>query len=65
MQTINMIDNYNEMEIKKMIEVYENYKKQKEYRRNYYNNKYKNDEIFRNKKKEANKLYIRNRRANE
>ena len=50
MDTINMLDNYTEYDITKMIEVYEKYKKQKEYRRNYYKNKYNNDEIFRNKK---------------
>ena len=64
MDTINMLDNYTEYDITKMIEVYEKYKKQKEYRRNYYKNKYNNDENFRNKKREENKLYMRNRRAN-
>ena len=47
-----------------MIEVYEKYKKQKEYRRNYYKNKYNNDEIFRNKKKLENRLYMRSKRSN-
>tara|TARA_Y100001972_G_C7623015_1_gene312484 strand:- start:104 stop:301 length:198 start_codon:yes stop_codon:yes gene_type:complete len=64
MDTINAIDKYDEYEIMKMIDVYEKYLKQKEYRRNYYKNKYKNDELFRNKKKEENKIYMRNKRAN-
>ena len=64
MDTINAIDKYDEYEIMKMIDVYEKYLKQKEYRRNYYKNKYNNDELFRNKKKEENKLYMRNKRSN-
>ena len=64
MDTINMLDNYTEYDITKMIEVYEKYKKQKEYRRNYYQNKYNNDEIFRNKKKLENRLYMRSKRSN-
>tara|TARA_R100000773_G_scaffold26217_1_gene22824 strand:+ start:906 stop:1103 length:198 start_codon:yes stop_codon:yes gene_type:complete len=64
MDTINMLDNYTEYDITKMIEVYEKYKKQKEYRRNYYKNKYNNDEIFRNKKKLENRLYMRSKRSN-
>jgi len=59
-----MLDNYTEYDITKMIEVYEKYKKQKEYRRNYYKNKYNNDEIFRNKKKLENRLYMRSKRSN-
>ena len=64
MDTINMLDNYTEYDITKMIEVYEKYKKQKEYRINYYKNKYNNDEIFRNKKKLENRLYMRSKRSN-
>ena len=64
MDSINMLDNYTDYDITKMIEVFEKYKKQKEYRRNYYKNKYNNDEIFRNKKKLENRLYMRSKRSN-
>jgi hypothetical protein len=64
MDTQNILDKYEKNEIIKMIDVYEKYKKQNEYRRIYYKNKYNNDENFRNKKKQENKLYMRNRRLN-
>lgn len=59
---MDLLKDYDEDTIKKMINVYDSYLKQKEYRKNYYGNKYKNDEEYRNKKREVNKLCNRKRR---
>ena len=62
---MDLLKDYDEDTIKKMINVYDGYLKQKEYRKNYYGNKYKNDEEYRNKKREVNKLCNRKRRDNK
>ena len=62
---MDLIKDYNEDTIMDMIKVYNKHLQQKEYRRNYYSNKYQNNEEYRLKKKETNKIYMRNKRANE
>ena len=60
-----MINNYNENEIKEMIKLFENHKKIKEYRKNYYRNKYQNDASYRNRKILSNKKYLRSMKIEE
>jgi hypothetical protein len=62
---MDLIKDYNEDTIMDMIKVYNKHLQQKEYRRNYYSNKYQNNEEYRLKKKETNKIYMRNKRAND
>jgi hypothetical protein len=59
---MDILNNYNEKEINDMIRVYETHKKNLEYKRNYYRNKYNQDEEYKIKKKESNKKYMRNLR---
>ncbi len=56
---MDLIKDYSEDEIKNMIHIYEKYNKTKEYRKEYYRNKYQNDTNFKNKKIEANRKYLR------
>jgi hypothetical protein len=59
------LKDYDDETINKMIMVYNNYLKQKEYRRSYYGNKYKNDLEYRNKKKLENRNYMREKRSKQ
>lgn len=61
---MDLIKDYDEEKIREMIKVYNIHLKNKEYKRNYYRNKYKTDEEYRNKKKESNKLHMRKLRTN-
>ena len=62
---MDLLNDYTEDQIKDMINVYERHLKTRQYRRNYYKNKYNNDVEFREKKKLENKIHIRNKRKNE
>ena len=59
---MDILNDYNENEINDMVRVYEIHKKNLEYKRNYYRNKYNQDEEYKIKKKESNKKYMRNLR---
>ena len=52
---MDILNDYNENEINDMVRVYEIHKKNLEYKRNYYRNKYNQDEEYKIKKKESNK----------
>jgi hypothetical protein len=56
---MDLIKDYSEDEITKMIKVYNQYKKNNEYRKNYYRNKYNDDDTYRNKKQQQNRVYMR------
>jgi hypothetical protein len=56
---MDLIKDYSEDEITKMIKVYNQYKKNNEYRKNYYRNKYNDDDVYRNKKQQQNRAYMR------
>ena len=56
-----LLKDYDEDTIKKMINVYDGYLKQKEYRKNYYRNRYNNDDVYRNRKLLSNKKYMRSK----
>jgi hypothetical protein len=56
---MDLIKDYSEDEITKMIKVYNQYKKNNEYRKNYYRNKYNDDDVYRNKKQQQNRVYMR------
>jgi len=60
-----MINEYKENEIKEMIKLFENHKKIKEYRKNYYRNKYQNDVSYRNRKILSNQKYLRSMKIEE
>ena len=62
---MDLLKDYTETEIKDMIKIYNNHNKTKEYRKNYYRNKYQNDENFRIRKKEVNKKYLLNKKNKE
>jgi hypothetical protein len=56
---MDLLNNYSEQEIDKMVKVYEQYKKTNEYRKNYYRKKYNDDPVYRNKKQYQNRVYMR------
>ncbi len=60
---MDVIKDYSEDEIKKMIHIYNKYNEQKEYRRNYYKTRYNRDETFKTKIKESNKRYLENKKS--
>ncbi len=60
---MDVIKDYSEDEIKKMIHIYNKYNEQKEYRRKYYKTRYNRDETFKTKIKESNKRYLENKKS--
>lgn len=59
------IKNYDEKTILDMIKVYDKHLKNKEYKKNYYKNRYENDLVYRSKKLESNKRYMRKIKLDE
>jgi hypothetical protein len=60
---MDLIKDLSEDEIKKMVHVYNKYIEQKEYRRNYYNKRYNEDEDYKNKIKLSNKKYLQSKKV--
>jgi hypothetical protein len=56
---MDLLNEYNDDDIKQMIHLFETHKKLKEYRRTYYRNKYNNDNDYRNRKISSNQKYMR------
>lgn len=56
-----LLEKYDDETIINMIHVYEKHIKNKEYKTQYYREKYQNDPVFKNKKILANKKYMRNK----
>ena len=56
-----LLNDYNEDDIKQMVHLFEKHKKLKEYRKNYYRNRYNNDDVYRNRKLLSNKKYMRSK----
>lgn len=59
---MDLIKDYSDDEIKKMVHIYNKYNQQKEYRRNYYNKRYNEDEEYKNKIKLSNKKYLESKK---
>ncbi len=59
---MDLIKDYSDDEIKKMLHIYNKYNQQKEYRRNYYNKRYNEDEEYKNKIKLSNKKYLESKK---
>jgi len=59
---MDLIKDLSDEEIKKMIHVYNKYNQQKEYRRNYYNKRYNEDDEYKNKIKLSNKKYLESKK---
>jgi len=59
---MDLIKDFSDDEIKKMVHIYNKYNQQKEYRRNYYNKRYNEDEEYKNKIKLSNKKYLESKK---
>jgi hypothetical protein len=59
---MDLIKDYSDDEIKKMVHIYNKYNQQKEYRRNYYNKRYNEDPEYKNKIKLSNKKYLESKK---
>tara|TARA_R100000655_G_scaffold110039_1_gene167149 strand:+ start:7896 stop:8084 length:189 start_codon:yes stop_codon:yes gene_type:complete len=62
---MDLLNEYNDDDIKQMIHLFETHKKLKEYRKNYYRNKYNNDDLYKNRKKLSNQKYMRKQLLNK